>query len=473
VRRAAVLLALVSAAAATPGRNADYAESTDRLVYAFVFGHTDTCRVIRRPTVPALDFPTLARRPWGAAFRGDEGDVLLAEFDLGSGRPLHMLPLDDGKLLLAFVNRAPEGGWPKEDRVYDLVEKGYSEVIDYGALPPEVPPRWPDPPHALPPREREPQAPPAYNYAFLCREVSPGRVLVARQSEGDGGIIAEIRAFAVDAASRKAVLPRRDELLALLTDPEQLYAAGAAWALGLDGTRDLVPRLKAAQVVSASAKAAVAEAVVRCGDETGRRTLRALLGEADPVGRRAAAAALAELPPVSVDADALAEAAADPDPGTAELVGIALARLGAGGRNALLKLSRASKTEKRVAAARILGRVGGVEEEERLLALVCDPEVQTEAARALTRPPREIAKENHAAFAKALLACAKAVNHEAARRLSILTWQAHVDDDATLAALVECTPVAPRAIWALNKLAGTHFVTADDCKRWLEDRKKK
>ncbi|MCK6460077.1 MAG: hypothetical protein L6Q95_09310, partial [Planctomycetes bacterium] len=138
--RAAVLLVLASAATAAPGRSIDYAESTDRLVYAFLFGHKDTCRVIRRPLPPRLDFPTLARRPPGADWKGEEGEVLLAEFVFGSGRPLHLVPLNDGKLLVSFVNRSADGGWPKEDRVYDLAEKGYSETIDYGALPPEAPP---------------------------------------------------------------------------------------------------------------------------------------------------------------------------------------------------------------------------------------------------------------------------------------------------------------------------------------------
>jgi hypothetical protein len=325
----------------------------------------------------------------------------------------------------------------------------------------------------LPHKEPEAPPPPVFTYAFLEREISPGRLVVARQSEGEGGIVLEMRAFAIDAATRKASLPRREELLTLLDDKEELFVAGAAWALGIEGARESAVKLKAAKVASGPGRAAVAQALVRCGDDAGRKTLRALLGEADAAGRRAAALALAELPPSGLDADALAEAADDADPATAELLGIVLARMGPPARNALLRLSRSSKPGKRAAAARALGRVSGVAEEERLLALACDPEVQTEAARALTRPPREIAKENRAAFAKALLSCAKSRNEEAARRLSMLAYQAHVDDDATIAALVECTPVTAKAIWALNKLEGTNFATADDCKRWLLERKKK
>jgi hypothetical protein len=469
----ALLLSLASLAIGAPGRNLDYAESTDRLVYAFLFGHTDTCRVIRRGAAPRYDFPTLARRRLGPSWKGEEGEVVLAEFVFGSGRPLHVVPMNDGRLLVSFLNRAPEGGWPAQDRVYDLVEKGYSETIDYGALPPEAPPRWPEPDRVLPHRRPDAPPPPQLTYAFLEREISPGRLLVARQSEGEGGVVLEIRAFAVDAAGRKASLPSREELLPLLDDPEELLVAGAAWALGVDGAREAAAKLKAARVASGPGRAAVAQALVRCGDDAGRRTLRALLGEADPAGRRAAALALAELPPSGLDADALAEAADDADPATAELVGIALARIGSPARNALLRISRSSRPGKRAAAARVLGSIGGAAEEERLLALACDPEVQAEAARALTRPPREIAKENRAAFAKALLACARSRNEEAARRLSMLAYQAHVDDDATIAALVECTPVTAKAIWALNKLEGTDFATADDCKRWLAERRKK
>jgi len=470
--RPVVLVALVAAAAAAPGRNLDYAESTNRLVYAFLFGHKDTCRVIRRPLAPRLDFPTMARRRLGPEWRGEEGEVIVAEFVFGSGRPLHVVPMNSGELLVAFVNRAPGGGWPTEDRVYDLVEKGYSETIDYGALPAETTPTWPDPERPLPYKEREPDPPPAYTYAFVEREVAPSRLVVARQSEGEKGVVTEIRAFAIDTGSKKASLPSREESLALLEDPEELFVAGAAWALGQDGARDLVPKLKAARVTSGPARAAVAQALVRCGDDAARRTLRTLLGDDDAATRRAAAVALAELPPVSGDADALAEAAADADPVTAELAGITLARMGQGARNAVLRLSRSSRAEKRVAAAKVLGHMSGADEEERLLALVCDPDVQTAAARALTRPPRQIRKENRAAFARALLSCARSGNAEAARRLSMLTYQAHVDDDAALAALVECTTVTPKAIWALNKLEGTNFVTADDCKRWLMERKK-
>jgi HEAT repeat protein len=468
---AAALALLATLSSAAPRRSLEYAESPDRMVYAFLFGHDNTCRVIRRPAAPRLDFETLALRRYAPEWRGEAGEVVIAEFAFGSGRPLHVVPLNDGKLLVAFMNRAPDGGWPAQDRVFDLAQKDYSEVIDYSALPPGAPPRWPEPERALRHRPPDDGAAPALTYAFAVRE-TPGRLLVARQSEGDLGAVSEIVLFAIDTDTRKAGLPRRDELTPLLEDPEELLAAGAAWALGLDASRDVVPRLKAARVASGPARAVVAQALVRSGDEAARRTLKALLDEQDAAARRAAALALAELPPAASDADALAEAAADPDAATAELAGIALARLGREARNALMRLSHASKAEKRVAAARVLGRMDGAEEEARLLALACDPDVQTAAARALTRPPRAIRKENFAAFGKALLACARAKNAEAARRLSMLFWQAHVEDDGALAALVECTTLTPKAIWALNRSQGTNFATADDCKRWWQERKK-
>ncbi|MFI5402314.1 MAG: hypothetical protein ACHQ1G_05205, partial [Planctomycetota bacterium] len=119
IPRAVALAAMAAAAAAAPGRSLEYAESTDRLVYAFLFGSTDTCRVIRRQEAPRFDFETVSRKRYDPGWRGDEGETVIAEFDFGSGRPLHVVPMNDGKRLVAFVNRAPEGGWPGQDRVYD------------------------------------------------------------------------------------------------------------------------------------------------------------------------------------------------------------------------------------------------------------------------------------------------------------------------------------------------------------------
>jgi hypothetical protein len=474
-RSLAVLLGCVAAAAAAPGRNLDYAESTNRLVYAFIYGHMDTCRVLRRPGEPRLDFPTLARRVYGESYRGEQGDAVVAEFVFGSGRPLHVVPLNDGARLLAFVNRAPGGGWPTQDRVYLLAEKGYSEPVDYAGLPPEEPPQWPEAPRALPTKGGAPETPPfSLSYAFLEREVAPGRLLVARQSEGEGGIVLELRLFALDAASGRADLPRREESLPLLEDPEPLLAAGAAWALGFAQARELVPPLKAALGRAAgSARATIAQALVRCGDDGSRRTLRALLADADAGSRRAAAVALAELPPAAADADALAEAITDADAETARLAAIALARIGPGARNAAVKVSRAARPEKRAAAAAVLARIDDAAAEERLLALARDPEVevQTAAAQALTRPPRAILKENLVAFGRALLACAKAKNAQATRRLAMLAYDARIDAEGTLEALVEAASFEPKAIWALNKLMGLEITTADDCRRWWEERK--
>lgn len=71
VPRAAALVLLATFASAAPRRSLDYAESADRLVYAFLFGHQNTCRVIRRPAAPRLDFETLARRRYPPEWRGE------------------------------------------------------------------------------------------------------------------------------------------------------------------------------------------------------------------------------------------------------------------------------------------------------------------------------------------------------------------------------------------------------------------
>ena len=127
---------LAATAGAAPGRHLRYAESGDRLVFAFVFGSKDTCRVIRRPDPPRFALRDLLRRGggFGAGYKGVAGEKLLAEFSFGrGGRPVHIVPTNDGKHLLTFANRALEvdGSWPVQDRILLLDGSAYSENIEY------------------------------------------------------------------------------------------------------------------------------------------------------------------------------------------------------------------------------------------------------------------------------------------------------------------------------------------------------
>jgi len=471
----ALLLAALPLLAA-PGRHIRYAESSDRKVYAFVFGHKDTCRVIRRSTAPRFELDQFLRRPPGASYRGEPTDTLLKEFDFGrGGRPVHLIPTNDGQFLLAFANRAADGSAPESDRVIHLAEDGYTPRIDYSALPKETLPGWPDLKRALAkPKPVEPPGPPvALSYAFAAREIDPGRVLVSRQSEDGRDRIAEMVCFVVVAREGEAKLPAPAECESLLEETEPLFRGGAAWALGHLGERDSVPHLQSAlsRTHLGVARAAIGAAIVRCGGRGGRKTLRDLLDEA-PSARRAAARALALLPPDKGDADALAEAAADADAETAHYARLALARIGAGGVRALVRLSRSSRPAVRAAAAGVLGRIDDADAERRLLVLARDPEeeVQTAAAVALTRPPRAILPANHSGFARALDACGRFENGRAARRLAILAAHAKIHHEKVLEALVGLASFEPKAIWSLARLTRKELKTAEDCERWWRAR---
>ena len=454
------LLTLCAAAVAAPGRHLRYAESTNRLVFAFVFGHADTCRVIRRRSAPQFELAQYLRRPPSASFKGDPGDKLLTEFSFRRfGRPVHLAPLNDGKHLLSFANRAPTGGWPKQDRIVFVEERGYAENIDYAKMPSATWPEWPPVKRELAPERARKRGPETLGYAFLTRESGSDRVLVARQAERKGEHIREMVCFAVVLSDGDAVLPEPGELAALTGDKEPLWRAGAAWALGHGGKRDSIAVLKGvlSNTDHGAARATIARALVQCGDVAGRRTLRVLLTvDKDPDARREAALALAQLPPDKRDADALAEALEQSDPDTAELIGMSLARLGKAGMNALLRASRASRAGARAARARVLGHVDESDAEKRLLTLVRDPDdsVQSAAALALTNPPRAILPENHADFARALDACRRSKNKKATRRLCVLAAHATIHHEQVLKALVALAATEPKAIWSLRKLSG-------------------
>ncbi|MHC4548940.1 MAG: hypothetical protein ACYTEZ_09190 [Planctomycetota bacterium] len=467
---------LIASAAAAPARHLRYAESGSRLVFAFVFGHRDTCRVIRRAGRPRVEFAPLARRRWDASDRGEPGDEVVAELRFGRlGRPVHLVPTDDAKHLLAFANREPDGAAPRSDRVYPLVGRARVRTLDYGALPRETAPAWPRLARALPAKQADP-APdaPVLAYGFVTFEIAPGRILVARQSEGPDELLTELRCFVVEVARAEVALPRTDEAVGLLDHREPLVRAGAAWALGTVGAPRLVAPLEAAlgRTTLGAARAEIARAIVRCGEPRGRRTLRALLGaERDVSARRAAARALAQAPDRR-DAAALAGALADEDAETARYVGLALVRLGGPGLQALLAVARSSRPEVRAAAARVLGRVDAAAAERRLLALAREGEerVQTAAAVALTSPPRAIHPEHHPDFARALEACRAARNRKAARRLAILAGHAGIGHERVLEALVALAVLEPKAIWALRRLTGIDLETDEEWRAWWRGR---
>jgi hypothetical protein len=471
-RLAAVGLLFAASVQAGPGRHLRYAESSDRLVYAFVFGSTDTCRVIRRPSAPQRPLEFYLRRPPGANFRGAPGDSILKEFNFGSvHRPVHIVPTNDGKHLVTFANRASDGSRPKQDRILILEEGSDFEPLDYGELPVAGRPEWPELSRALAKARPTVAESGVWSYGFLVEEMYSGRLLVARQSEGGENAVKEMVCFAIRPPDGRVELPEPKELTRLLKHAEPLYRAGAAWALGARAERSAGTALKAALggLKSGPARAVVARALVRCGDKSGRRTLRGLLGEEkDPPARAAAALAIAQLPPERADADALAAALADKSGETSGWAGIALARLGRGGLGALVRASRSSSSDLRKRAARVLGRMDVSDAERRLLAMARDAEVQTTVAIALTAPPRTILPQHHAEFARALEACARAKNRKAARRLSTLAAHARIHHEKVLKALVDLAPIEPKAIWSLSKLTGKKLETPEECRAWWE-----
>jgi HEAT repeat protein len=478
MRTAALCVLLAAGAAAAPGRHLRYAESGNRLIYAFVFGTSDTCRVIRRAEAPRFEFAIYARRRWDATYRGEPGDRTVAEFGFGRlGRPVHLVPTNDARYVVAFANRALDGRLPRLDRVRALGGTKTRPVpLDYAGLPRETVPPWPELARALPTKKREapPAAGPAPAYGFVTLEESPGRVIVARQSEGPDKVISEIICFVVDVRKAQVALPEESELTRLLEHPEPLVRAGAAWALGHSEMARFAPLLKRALSATnlGAARAEIARAIVRCGDPDGRRTLHALLGaQRDVSARRGAALALVQAPDRS-DAEALAFGLADPDAATADLVALALVRLGKPGSQALLRASQSSRREVRAAAARALARLDGPAAENRLLALAreSDALVQTAAAFALTSPPRAIYPPNHGDFARALDACRVKRNQKAARRLSILAGHGRIAHERVLKALVDLTAFEPKAIWSLQRITGEKLATARDWRVWWRAR---
>lgn len=467
-----VLLLFALTAQAGPGRHLRYAESDDRLVFAFVFGSKDTCRVIRRPSPPRFKLDRVPRG-YGAAYRGVSGEKLLAEFDFGrDGRPVHLLPTNEGKHLLAFANRAPDGGWAEQDRIFFLDGTGYKENISYEDMPRDKRPTWPGIGRALAAPKAVERKPPPLSYAFLTKQSSPSRMLIARHSEDDT-FATEMVCFVVTIPDGEAKLPEQSELTALLGHTEPLFRAGAAWALGKLGKPAYAAAIKAAltRTTDGASRVVIATALVRCGASDARKTLRAVLTEEKSPGpRRAAALALARLKPHGSDANALATAVADGDAETAELAGIALARLGEKAVPALVRVSRSSKPGTRAAVATTLGRLDTDAAEKRLLGLArdTDPVVQLAAAVALTNPPRAILPEHHGEFARALMACRR--NQKASRRLSILAAHAKIHHEKVLKALVDLSGMQPKAIWSLNKLMRKEFMTAKDCKTWWKGR---
>jgi HEAT repeat protein len=466
---------LASLVAAGPGRHLRYAESANRIVYAFVFGHKDTCRVYRRAELPRFERDQMVRRArYGAEHTGEPGAIRIAQFDFGrGGRPVHLVPTNDGKWLLTFANRAADGSLPRSDRIKDL-EDAFETNVDYSGLPVDEAPAWPELGRALADPKPAKLKPQALSYAFLSKESSSGRMLIARQSE-EKDYATEMTCFVVRVPEGNVELPDEDELETLLGHAEPLFRAGAAWALGTMGKPQYRAPLKGALQRSqdGGARVVIAAAIVKCGDPAGRKTLRALLAEAkDPPVRRAAALALAQLPPDKRDADALAAACGDGDAEVAMLAGMAVARLGKPAVNAVTKLSRASRPATRAAMARVLGRMPDDAAEQRLLALARDSDanVQYAAAVALTNPPRAILPAHQPDYARALDGCRRSRNGKAARRLCKLAAHAKLRHDAVLKALVDLAPTEEWGIKALNKLLRKDFETADDCKRWWKER---
>ena len=466
MRTAALCVLLAAGTAAAPGRHLRYAESANRLVYAFVFGHTDTCRVFRRAEAPRFDFVDLARRRWDAAYRGEPGDRIVAEFDFGSrARPVHIVPTNDARYLVAFANRELDGSLPRLDRIRTLGKKLRPKPLDYSDLPRETVPPWPELARVLPTKAKAAvETAPAPAYAYVTFEKSPGHILVVRQTEGPDDLLQEMICFAVDVEKARIALPEEDEL------------EGAAWALGQSEMARHAPLLKRALTATTLgvARVEIARAIVRCGDPDGRRTLHALLGaERDVSARRGAARALVQAPDPS-DADPLAYALADRDDVTADLVALALVRLGKPGASALMRASRSSRSEVRAATARALARLDDPAAENRVLALAreSDAMVQTAAAFALTSPPRAICPQNHGDFGRALEACRMKRNQKAARRLSILAGHAKIAHERVLKALVDLAATEPKAIWSLARITGEKLETAEECRGWWWARKR-
>jgi HEAT repeat protein len=425
--------------------------------------------VIRRGSAPLVPVEAFLRHPPDDGYRGEKGDKVIAELNFAR-RPVHIVPSDSGRFLLAFSNRSPDGTPPTEDALLFLEEEGRREKLDYAALPQEPLPEPPPLRRELPAQPPAPPAPRAADYAFLAEETAGGRFLVARQTEAEGGLRHEMVLFVVEIPSARVSLPERAECETLLQHGEELFVAAAAWALAAKGEKAAVPAIRAGlqRLLTPGARARAAQSLVALGDEGARKTLRALLKEAPAE----ASLALLRLPPEKGDAEALAMALAEADAEKARLLGLCLVRIGPSSLNVLQRLLQSTKPEIRAAAAPVLARFEDEEAESRLLKLARDPDplVQTAAATALTRPPRAPFPANHEALGQALDAARKAENRKAALRLALLAAQAEIRHDAVLKALVELTVLEPKAIWALQRLTGKPFQTPDDWKSWWKSR---
>jgi len=468
LRRLLAVLLLAASVPAKPGRQIRYAESTDRLVYAFVFGSKDTCRVIRRPQPPPFG-PDDPRTRLPDGWKGGAGETLLGEFGFGRyGRPLHIGLTNDGKYLLAFANRAGPG-LPEQDAVW-TVAQGEHTLIEYEGLSGVVEPEWPAFERALARMPPLPKNEAVLSYSFVSKEVVAGRVLVARQSEDADGRISEMTSFVLFADKAEARPPAPGELIEMLKDPEPLFRAGAAHHIGLAADRESQTALKASlqSTQQDAARCALAAALVRCGDRGAHKTLRALL-----LTEPEAAYQLALLPPDAGDVDALAAVLPRLADRPALHVSVALARNGERGARALKPSTRSRDARERERAAIVLGHIDDVTAERTLLKMVGDGDeaVRKAAARALTDPPRQIMESNYAEFAKALAAAGKTETKSAAYRLATLAMHAKLDDPRILAALVDLTRFHERASLALRKLTGLELQTSDDWQRWWKERK--
>ena len=474
VRRRALLLLSFGAAVALaePGRHLNYAESTDRRVYAFVFGSRDTCRVFKRSEAPYEPFERMRRGRYGALHQGEPGAQKIADFRLRM-RPVHILPTNDTKYLLTFANRAMDGGMPTEDAVWVLDETGRFERLDYSKLPRETIPEWPELGRKLGKTKKRPPGAVTRGaaYAFLTREVAPGRILVGRRTEEGGDWIAEPVCYEVRTGSFEVVLPEPKDLRRLLRDSEPLFRAAAARRLGqlADKKNEKALRDALQKETNALGRAEMAWALVRGGDAASRKTLRGLLrSPKNAPARRAAASALARVPPSGADAAALARALEQKDPATVRLASIALARMGQPAVSPVARAASSSRPEVRIAAVTTLAFIDDPKAEKVVLQKLRDRvgDVQSAAAVALTTPPRALFPANYGEFARGLVACGRSKNPNAARRLCILAAHAQVLHDGVLEALVGLTPQEPKAIWALQRLVEKDLTTADQWRAW-------
>jgi len=460
VARILALLLVAIVAVAEPRRDIAYAESTDRLTYAFVFGSKDTCRVMRRTGKPPFARGGRPARRLGIEWKGLPGEKLLGEFSFGRrGRPVHVALSNDGAFVVAFANRA-DAGLPREDAIWAIGDGAGNDTLAYDGLPTPPVPAWPKLTRQLAEPKPEPRDKSSWNYAFVTREVANGRMLVARQSDNVDGAISEMTCFVVELDNADAKLPATAELIRLLTDDEPLFRAGAAVQLGLKKDRGALPALK--------------RALQQTRQPSGRKVLRASLPP-ERGASQAAARALATLPPEARDADTLVATIGQLDERASRHIGMAIARIGKPAVRALTVASRSKEPALRTAVAAILGRMDDRGAERLLLKLVGDRDVlvRTAAARALTSPPRAIDPKNYRDFARALDATGRTETRTAALRLATLAMHAQIKDEAVLKALVDLTTYHPRAIKALQRLTGDNLITSDDWKRWWAARKKK